>query len=50
MHHQRDQPMASRRLRDGAGLAVLHYRHDYFMIASLTGQSTTWIARRGSVL
>jgi predicted nucleic acid-binding protein len=32
-----------------AQLAVLHYDEDYDRIAALTGQSTEWIAPRGSL-
>ena len=34
---------------EGAGLSILHYDHDYDLIASVTGQPTRWIAKRGSL-
>ena len=34
---------------ESAGLALLHYDHDYDVIADATGQPATWIARRGSL-
>ncbi len=30
------------------GLVVLHYDHDFEMIAEVTGQSTEWVVPRGS--
>ena len=32
-----------------AGLSVLHYDEDYERVGALTGQSTEWIAERGSI-
>ncbi len=32
-----------------AGVVVWHYDEDYDRIAEITGQSTTWIAERGSL-
>jgi predicted nucleic acid-binding protein len=32
-----------------AGLTVLHYDEDYERVGALTGQSTEWIAARGSI-
>jgi predicted nucleic acid-binding protein len=32
-----------------AGLAVLHYDHDYDLIAEVTGQPTEWVVPRGTV-
>jgi len=32
-----------------AGLTVLHYDEDYERVGALTGQSTEWIAERGSI-
>lgn len=32
-----------------AGLTVLHYDEDYERVSALTGQSTEWIAERGSI-
>jgi hypothetical protein len=34
---------------EAAGLAVLHYDHDYDRIASVTGQPTEWVAPAGSL-
>ena len=31
------------------GLAVLHYDHDYDLIADVTGQPTEWVVPRGSI-
>jgi hypothetical protein len=32
-----------------AGLIVLHYDHDFDLIAEVTGQPTEWVVRRGTV-
>jgi predicted nucleic acid-binding protein len=32
-----------------AGLTVLHYDHDFELIASITGQAQAWIVPRGTV-
>ncbi len=32
-----------------AGLTVLHYDHDYDMIAEITGQPVEWVVEQGSV-
>lgn len=32
-----------------AGVRVLHYDHDYDLIASITGQDVAWIVEKGSV-
>jgi predicted nucleic acid-binding protein len=32
-----------------AGLTVLHYDEDYERVGAITGQSTAWIAERGSI-
>jgi predicted nucleic acid-binding protein len=32
-----------------AGLTVLHYDEDYERVGALTGQSTEWVAERGSI-
>lgn len=32
-----------------AGLVVLHYDHDYDLIAEVTGQPTEWVVPRGTV-
>jgi len=32
-----------------AGLIVLHYDHDYDLIADVTGQPTEWVVPRGTV-
>lgn len=32
-----------------AGLTVLHYDHDYDLIAEVTGQPTEWVVPRGTV-
>jgi predicted nucleic acid-binding protein len=32
-----------------AGLTVLHYDEDYERVSAVTGQSTEWIAERGSI-
>ncbi|MGH8887377.1 MAG: PIN domain-containing protein [Egibacteraceae bacterium] len=32
-----------------AGVALLHYDHDYDLIGSVTGQSTRWLAPAGSI-
>jgi hypothetical protein len=34
---------------ESAGLIVLHYDADYDRIARVTGQSTEWVVKRGSV-
>lgn len=34
---------------EAAGLTVLHYDHDYDLIADVTRQSTEWVIERGSV-
>ena len=34
---------------EAAGLVVLHYDHDYDLIAEVTGQRTEWIVPAGSV-
>jgi hypothetical protein len=34
---------------EAAGLVVLHYDHDYDLIAGVTGQSTEWIVPAGTV-
>ena len=34
---------------ESAGLVVLHYDHDFDLIASVTGQPTDWILPAGSV-
>jgi predicted nucleic acid-binding protein len=34
---------------EAAGLVVLHYDHDYDLIAQVTGQPTEWIVSAGSV-
>ncbi|MFL6202025.1 MAG: hypothetical protein ACJ76J_22860 [Thermoanaerobaculia bacterium] len=31
------------------GLTVLHYDHDYDLIAEVTHQATEWVVERGSV-
>jgi len=32
-----------------AGLTVLHYDEDYERVSAVTGQSTEWVAERGSI-
>lgn len=32
-----------------AGLAVLHYEHDFDVIASVTGQPVEWVVPRGEI-
>lgn len=32
-----------------AGLTVLHYDEDYERVGAITGQSTEWVAERGSI-
>ena len=32
-----------------AGLTVLHYDHDFDLIAEVTGQPTEWVVPRGTV-
>jgi predicted nucleic acid-binding protein len=32
-----------------AGLTVLHYDHDFELIASVTGQPHEWVVPRGSI-
>ena len=34
---------------EAAGLTVLHYDHDYDLIAEVTRQPTEWVVERGSV-
>jgi len=34
---------------EAAGLVVLHYDHDFDLIAVVTGQPTEWIVPAGSV-
>lgn len=34
---------------EASGLVVLHYDHDFDLIASVTGQDVEWIVRPGSV-
>jgi predicted nucleic acid-binding protein len=34
---------------EGAGLVVLHYDHDFDLIAGITGQMTEWIVPAGTV-
>ncbi len=34
---------------ESAGLVVLHYDHDFDLIAGVTGQRTEWIVRAGTV-
>ena len=34
---------------EAAGLVVLHYDHDFDLIAQFTGQPTEWIVRPGSI-
>ena len=34
---------------EAAGLVVLHYDHDFEVIADVTGQSTEWIVPPGTV-
>jgi predicted nucleic acid-binding protein len=34
---------------ESAGLVILHYDHDFDLIASVTGQPTEWILPAGSV-
>ena len=34
---------------EAAGLTLLHYDHDYDLIAQVTGQSTEWVVARGTV-
>ncbi len=34
---------------EAAGLVVLHYDHDFDLIAGVTGQPTEWIAQAGTV-
>jgi len=34
---------------ESAGLVVLHYDHDFDLIASVTGQDVEWIVRPGAV-
>ena len=35
---------------EAASLPLLHYDHDYDLVASVTGQPTRWLAPRGSLL
>jgi len=30
------------------GVTVLHYDHEYDLIASMTGQAARWVVRRGT--
>jgi predicted nucleic acid-binding protein len=34
---------------EAAGLVVLHYDHDFDLIADITGQQTEWIVPAGTV-
>jgi predicted nucleic acid-binding protein len=34
---------------EAAGLPVLHYDHDYDLVAAVTGQQVCWIAEPGSL-
>jgi predicted nucleic acid-binding protein len=34
---------------EAAGLVVLHYDHDFDLIAGITGQETEWVVPAGSV-
>lgn len=34
---------------EAAGLTLLHYDHDYDLIAEITQQPTEWVVERGSV-
>jgi len=34
---------------EAAGVAILHYDHDYDVIAQVTGQAVEWVVERGSV-
>ncbi len=34
---------------EAAGLTLLHYDHDYDLIAEITRQPTAWVVDRGSV-
>lgn len=34
---------------EAAGMTVLHYDHDYDLIAEVTGQPTEWVVARGTV-
>lgn len=34
---------------EAAGLIVLHYDHDYDLIAEVTGQPVEWVVERGSL-
>jgi predicted nucleic acid-binding protein len=34
---------------EAAGLAILHYDHDYDIIASVTRQPVRWLSTRGSL-
>jgi predicted nucleic acid-binding protein len=34
---------------EAAGIRVLHYDHDYDLIASITGQDVAWVVDKGSV-
>jgi predicted nucleic acid-binding protein len=34
---------------ESAGLTVLHYDHDYDLIAEVTGQPTEWVVARGRI-
>ena len=34
---------------ESAGLTILHYDHDYDIIAEITGQRAEWVVQRGSV-
>lgn len=36
-------------LAEAKGLTVLHYDHDYDLIAGVTGQSMEWVVPKGSV-
>jgi predicted nucleic acid-binding protein len=50
--HQRGAKIADlliAAVAEAAGLVVLHYDHDFDLIADLTGQPTEWIVPAGSV-
>ena len=45
-HRQAGRPPPAHRITstEAAGLVVLHYDHDFDLIASVTGQPVEWIA------
>jgi len=43
------RPISKAAAAEAAGLVVLHYDHDFDLIAGITGQPTDWIVPAGTV-